>query len=216
MSSQKEKCLERIRIGLNQLSVIKSEYAALSDKQAVILLHFIGRGEQLIKASLMAEALHTPLQVLCRVFCEDFILACWVSQSLGAAEEYEKGVQAEVAKMMGVSLSNSWAILRNKHSKEPVTREFMETEFIPKLKALKTPRTNINQIAREIGLEKLYDILYRASSLELHGNTFGLALPRDDYMGLSAIASILDCLVATLTLPRKPFDPQKILARMRI
>jgi hypothetical protein len=87
------------------------------------------------------------------------------------------------------------------------------------LNALKTPRTNIEQIAQKLGLQKVYDILYRASSLELHGNTFGLPQPQGDeadYMALSAIDAILDCLLATVSLPRKPYDAQDILIRMRI
>jgi hypothetical protein len=219
MNSKKEKCLVRIRERLKQLLVVKSAYAIKQDRQDIVLLHFIERAEEIVKASLLVEALPTPLQVLCRVFCEDLFLVCWIAQSLEATKEYEEGVQAEMAKMLGVSLSNGWGVIRNRHSKEPITQDFMETQFLPKLKALKTPRTNIEQIAQRLGLQKVYDILYRASSLELHGNTFGLFLPKTDeadYIALSAIDAILDCVLATVALPRKAYDAQDILARMRI
>jgi hypothetical protein len=217
--TKKEKCLERIREGLKQLASIKADYATCQDKQDVILLHFLGRAEQLVQAAVLIDTLATPLQILCRVFCEDFFLACWISQSKEAADEYETGVTAETAKMMGVSLTNGWGVIQNRHTKEPVSREFMQTEFLPKLKVLKTPRTKIEQIAQKLGLQKAYDILYRGASLDLHGNTFGIfEHPHEDgdYAALSAIEAILDCLMALLELPRRPYDAKAILVRMRL
>jgi hypothetical protein len=95
----------------------------------------------------------------------------------------------------------------------------MKADFLPKLKALKTPRTKVEQIAQKLGLQKLYDILYRGASLDLHGNTFGLPeYPGEggDYVALSAIDAILACLVALIELPRIPYDAKAILARMRL
>jgi len=164
------------------------------------------------------EALPTPLHILCRVLCEDFFLVCWISQSSEAAKEYEDGVAAELAKMLGLSLSRGWGAIRKRHSGEAVTQEFMETEFFPKLKALKTPRTKIEKIAQGLGLQKLYDVLYRASSLDVHGNTFGLPVPPEEpgYIALSSIDGILACMVDVLALPRKPYDAKAILTRMRV
>jgi len=219
MTNKKEKCLARIQESLAQLTTIKGAYAIQKDKQSIVLLHFVERAEQIAKASLLLDTLPTPLQILCRVLCEDFFLVCWICRSIKAAEEYERGVEAEVAKMMRACISNGWGILQNKHSKEPVTKEFMETEFLPKLKTLKTPRTNIGQIAQELGLLKVYDILYRGMSLELHGNTFGLPTPNGegaDYMALSAIDSVLDCFVLSVKLPRQPYEAHDILVRMRL
>jgi hypothetical protein len=217
MSSNKETCLARIRSGLEQLLAIKRAYAMQQDNQGKVLLHFIGRAEEIIRASLLVEALPTPLHILCRVLCEDFFLVCWISQSSGAAKEYEEGVAAELAKMLELSLSRGWGAIR-KSSGKAVTQEFMDTEFLPKLKALKTPRTKIEQIAQGLGLQKLYDILYRASSLDVHGNTFSLPLPPEEpgYMALSSIDGILACMVTVLGLPRKPYDANAILTRMRV
>ncbi|MGB8031109.1 MAG: DUF5677 domain-containing protein [Terracidiphilus sp.] len=217
--TKKEKCIERIRDGLKQLASTKADYAVRQDKQDVILLHFIERAEQIVQAALLIDTLETPLQILCRVFCEDFFLTCWISQSTEAADEYEAGVAAEIAKMMRVSLTNGWGVIRDRHTKAPVGEEFMKTEFLPKLKTLKTPRTNVEQIAQKLGLQKLYDILYRGASLDLHGNTFGLPEHPDeggDYAALSAIDAILACLVILLELPRKPYVARPILVRMRL
>jgi hypothetical protein len=217
--TKKEKCLERIRYGLNQLVSIKAGYATRQDKQDMILRHFLDRAEQIVQAALLIETLATPLQILCRVFCEDLFLACWISLSKEAADEYEVGVAAEVAKMMGVSLTNGWGVIQNRHTKEPVSEGFMQTEVFPKLKALKTPRTNVEQIAQKLGLQKVYDILYRGASLDLHGNTFGLPdHPGEgaDYAALSAIDAILACLISLAELPRKPFDAKAILVLMRL
>jgi hypothetical protein len=218
MSSKKESCLARIGQGLEQLSAIKRAYTVQQDDQDKVLLHFIERAEEIIKASLLVEALPIPLHILCRVFCEDFFLICWISQSYKAAKEYEDGVAAELAKMLDLSLSRGWGTIRNKHSREPVTREFMETQFLPRLKALKTPRMKIEQIAQGLGLPKLYDILYRASSLDVHANTFSLPLPpeKPGYMALSSINALLDCMVTVLALPRRPYDAKAILTRMRV
>ncbi len=217
--TKKEKCLERIREGLKQLVTIKAGYATRQDRQEVILLHFLDRAEQIVRAAALIDTLATPLQILCRVFCEDLFLACWISQSMEAADEYEAGVASEVAKMMGISLTNGWGAIQNRHTKAPVSEEFMQTEFFPKLKALKTPRTNVEQIAKKLGLQKVYDILYRGASLDLHGNTFGLPDHQGeggDYAALSAIDAILDCLLTLVELPRKPFNAKAILVRMRL
>ena len=217
--TKKEKCVKRIREGLKQLSAIKADYAMRQDKQDQILLHFLDRAEQILQAVLLIDTLATPLQILCRVFCEDFFLACWISQSTEAAEEYEAGVTAAVAKMMGVSLANGWGVIQSRHTNTPVSKEFMQTEFFPKLKTLKTPRSNVEQIAQRLGLQKVYDILYRGTSLDLHGNTFGLLEHLDegrDYDALSAIDAILACLVALVELPRKSYDAKSILVRMRL
>jgi hypothetical protein len=96
MSSKKESCLARIGQGLEQLSAIKRAYTVQQDDQDKVLLHFIERAEEIIKASLLVEALPIPLHILCRVFCEDFFLICWISQSYKAAKEYEDGVAAEL------------------------------------------------------------------------------------------------------------------------
>lgn len=217
--TKKEKCLERIREGLKQLASIKADYATHQNKQDVILLHFLNRAEQIVQAAVLIETLATPLQILCRVFCEDFFLTCWISQSDEATNEYEAGIAAEVAKMMDVSLANGWGVIQDRHTKTPVSREFMQTELLPKLRALKAPRTKIEQIAQKLGLQKVYDILFRGTSLDIHGNTFGLpehSGEGGDYDALSAIDAILACLVALLELPRKPYDAKAILVRMRL
>jgi len=95
----------------------------------------------------------------------------------------------------------------------------MEQEFWPKLKTLRAPRTNIEQIAQRLGLQKLYDTLYRAASLEVHGNTFGLPGLRDaeaDYTALSSIDALLNCIIAIVALPRKLLESKEILSRLRI
>jgi hypothetical protein len=217
--TKRTKCLERMRERLKQLAAIRSEYARLTDKQDVILQHFLDRAEQIAQAAVSIDILATPLQILCRVLCEDFFLVCWISQSKEAAEEYEAGVAAEVAKMMSVSLANGWGVIQNIHTKAPVSRAFMQTELLTKLKALKTPRTKIEQIAQKLGLQKVYDILYRGASLDLHGNTFGLPEQSDEdaaYAALSSIDAILSCLVPLVELPRKPYDAKAILVLMRL
>jgi len=217
--TKKSICLDRIREGHKRLVEVRGAYAVLRDKQDIVLLHFLDRADQIVQAALLIDSLATPLQILCRVLCEDFFLACWIAQSQTAVEEYEAGVAAEVAKMMSASLRNGWGVIRNRQTKQAVTREFMQNEFLPKLKALKTPRAKIEQIAQKLGLARVYDILYRSASLDLHGNTFGVldgSSDGGDYRALSSIDAVLACLLVLVELPRKPYDPKVILALMRL
>jgi hypothetical protein len=219
MTDQKSLCIDRIRNQMSQLSNIRDSYLGRRDKTDTVLLHFIQRTEEIVTSSLLSAGLPTVLMILCRVLCEDLFLIYWIAQSTEAAEEYEEGVQNEMAKMLGVSLSNGWGVIRNIHTGEVVSKEFMEQEFWPKLKALRAPRTRIEQIAQRLGLQKLYDTLYRAASLEVHGNTFGLPEPRGgdaDYIALSSIDALLNCILAIVALPRKILEPKEILSRLRI
>jgi len=219
MADQKSFCIDRIRKQMSRLSDIKDSYQGLREKTDTVLLHFIERTEEIVTSSLLSAGLPTVLMILCRVLCEDLFLIYWITQSTEAADEYEEGVQNEMAKMLGVSLSNRWGVIRNIHTGEAVSKEFMEQEFWPKLKTLRTPRTKIEQIAQRLGLQKLYDTLYRAASLEVHGNTFGLPEPRGaeaDYIALSSIDALLNCILAIVALPRKIVEPNEILSRLRI
>lgn len=219
MMSKIETCLERIKQRSQQLSSLKREYGNLADKQSLILLDFINRAEEIAKATLLLSTLPVPLQILCRVLCEDFFLVCWISASSRAAEEYEQGVTTEVAKILSATLSNGWGNIQHTEFKEPVTHEFMKNEFYPKLNSLKTSKKSAEKIATTMGLQKVYDILYRTCSLHLHGNTFGLpSAPPDEeiFIPLSAIDSLFNCLLMTVALPRKAFNAENILTEMHL
>ena len=147
------------------------------------------------------------------------MLVCWIAHVQGAADEYQTGVVSEKAKMMRASLQNRRAVIQNRSTGEPVSDDFMQDVFLPKLATLKIPRKNIEQIAKAMDLGKLYDVLYRSMSLDLHGNSFGLpeySGEGADFAALSALETLLDCMILILAVPRRSFNAMEILVRMKL
>jgi Family of unknown function (DUF5677) len=215
MAPQTEDYIVALRDRLEELGVERKKYPMNGTKQDAVLLHFIERAEQFVAASLAIVDYPIPLSVMSRVLCEDFFLAVWVAASEQNATEYEDGVNSEIAKMLSVHLNAGRAVMRNKITTEPASEEFMNEYFLPKLKSLNTHRTKVEQIAKAAGLQRVYDILYRGASLEVHGNTFtavsATAPVKPAIVPLSSIATITKCLIAVVAFPRQPVSTESLL-----
>lgn len=222
MNDQTDKYIPLLEDKFAKLEMLLSDPAYINPAttQDAVLLHFIGRASQIAKACMFCSQLPTPLRILNRVLCEDLFLVFWVAISESNAQEYEGGGLSEIAKMMRVNLDSRRAVIRKKSSGEKATDEFMATEFMPKLKALGSPRTKIEQIAQQCGLQRVYDIVYRFDSLEVHANTFCLSPPDENALGLTAalssISAILKCILTILTPPRKEVKPEELLKILRV
>jgi hypothetical protein len=201
---------------LEQFRAERAKYPAYGTKQDEVLLHFIERAEQFVGASITAKDYPLSLSVISRILCEDFFLVVWIAESEKNALEYEAGVLSEVAKMMEVNLAAGRSVIQNKTTKTPVSAKFMDEELLPKLRSLKAPRARIEALAKGAGLQRVYDILYRGTSLEVHGNTFGFWPSIDGHnftadIPLSSIAAVAKCLIAVIAFPRRSVPTRELL-----
>lgn len=219
---QIEKFVEELNVILEKIQIQRRSpaYLAPQNDQDAVLRYFIGRAIQIAQACILTSHLATPLEILCRVLCEDFFLVAWIAKSEGNAQEYKDGAISEVAKMMRLHLISGRAVLRQKSSGKVATEEFMATEFMPKLQALDSPRMKLEQIAQQCGFQRVYDILYRSSTLEVHANSFDLFQIEGDISGsiptLSSVVTLLDCILLIVAYPRREVTSQEILRIMRL
>jgi hypothetical protein len=187
----------------------ETPYIAPENERDKVLLHFASRGIQIGEACFRIGDLQTPLFILARVLCEDFLLMFWASQSEKNAAEYSKKVQSEMARMLTKSLTNKRARLREKKSGKVVTEI-----FLPKLAGFISKRKHLGEIARESGLEKVYDRIYPFNSLEVHGNTLGLCESNPAHtvaVALSAINAFLRAILNVVDAGDNPLTAAEIL-----
>jgi len=176
--------------------VAKPAFGNVATQQSKILVNFLSRAIQIGEGCLLVgrDRLGTPLFVLTRVLCEDLFLITWISISEANAAEYVDAVVWEVARLGLLNLERGRAKIINKTTGEDHT-----AAMVPKFKELKTNRTNIEQLAGELGLGKVYDILYRSMSSEVHGKTFGIGSSSDND-GLAASLPAVISLIQTICL----------------
>lgn len=212
--------VELLETEMRRLRAQRERYPESGTKQDEVMLHFMDRADQIASAAVLCAELATPLQILSRVLCEDLFLVYWIADSEENAVKYEEGVLSELAKGMRANIRAGRANLRNIRTKEPVTEEFINNELLPRLSAMTNPRANIEQLAGEKGLSRVYDILYRAASLEVHGNTFGIVAAAQNGEGcdiaLPAILALLECIIAIVHYPRRTVSVSEILTILRL
>jgi hypothetical protein len=170
-------------------------FLASTKKRDKVLVYFMDRAAQISEASFRINDLQLPLFVLARVLCEDLFTMYWVSLSDSNAEEYCKFATSEMAKVISTNLKNKRARVRKVSSKKDVT-----AEFLPKLASRIVKKTRVEQIAELTGLSKVYDIVYRYNSLEVHGNTFGLSEMKPEMDGIAVAASAINALLQVILL----------------
>ncbi len=165
--------------------------ASQPGEQAQILHHFLDRALQMsVGCDLLCRArLGTPLAALMRILCEDLFLCLWVALSEKDAAEYARAVASESIRLVRAMLENGRERINHIQTGEDKTAE------VPRrAKGSTTNRIKIEQLAKRLGLSKVYDLVYRYPSMAFHGIAFGLASPREEeeiYNALSAIVSIV-------------------------
>lgn len=187
----------RIRQNVDALKARLNLPAFFASKQEGdrLLCYFMGRAVQIGEACFRISDLEVPLFVLARVLCEDFFIMYWASLSEQNAAEYSKAALSEMAKMLRQNLKNKRARVRDISSGKDVT-----AKFLPKLERHVSQKKTIEQIARESGLSKVYDIIYRYDSLEVHGNTFGLSELKSPMDGIAVAASAINAFLRVILL----------------
>lgn len=133
------------------------------------------------------ERLGTPLFALMRIICELMFRIDWVSLSSTNATEFESEVRSEIAKIASVNLERGRATIVNRTTGEDHT-----ATILPEIRTLKQPGKIIETLANNLGLSKVYDIVYRFSSLEVHMKTFGTKSSSEE----TALSAGLDSIVS--------------------
>jgi len=167
-------------------------YSAARQKQQEIRVYFTRRAVQLGEAAFRIGDLEIPQFVLARVLCEDFILLFWVSLSPKNATQFDKTGLSAMSKLVRVNVTRGRALLRS-----TITGKNESESLLPKLDRFKLSR-NLEEIAKDLGLSKLYDVTYRFDSLHVHANMFGLGRENEQEgtaVALSAINATLKVIV---------------------
>ncbi len=202
--------VDALRARLNLPSFIVSERER--DK---VIWYFMGRAAQLGEACFRISDLQLPLFVLARVLCEDFFTVYWVSLSEKNAAEYSKAGLSEMARMLRHNLKNKRARAKEISSGKDVT-----SEFLPVLDLHISKKKTIEKIAQESGLSRVYDIVYRYDSLEVHGNTFGLSGANSEMdaiaVGVSAINAFLKVILLIADNKDRPLTAGEVLSALNM
>jgi len=182
------------QIGEMKNRIALPAYVNTSGEQSRILAHFLVRALQMSEASdLVSRAkLGTPLAALTRILCEDLFLCFWVSRSEKDAAEYSSAVRSEALRLVRIMAENGRGTFRRASTHEDKTGEVLQ-----RLKQEKTDSVKIEQLAARLGLRKVYDLLYRYPSMEVHGKAFGLPSQSEEGGILAALSAIV-ALVKTI------------------
>ncbi len=203
--------LEELRSQVDKLKSLSSNLSIcnstiLQDKIIKDLLYdAIQLGEG---AFLVGNArLGTPLFALMRIICELMFRIDWVSLSPDNAIEFESEVCSGMEKTVAVYLKRGRATIVNGTTGEDYT-----DKILPQIRTSKQPGKIIENLAKDLGLSKVYDIVYRFSSLEVHIKTFGMS-PSDEEALLAGLASIVSLIkVISLITENKVLRNQKTAA----
>jgi hypothetical protein len=117
-------------------------------------------------SSLGKDKNSVALGVIARVVLENLILLLWLQISEANAKELGDTPVEELTRLMKINLESGKAEIRNAHTGKDATAEFLASDrFKSTLK-----RSSVAQRAKEAGVEDLYNVFYRALSLEVHGH----------------------------------------------
>jgi hypothetical protein len=141
-------------------------YRTPEHPQEEVLLQFLTRATELGEGCLLLghARLTVPLLVLMRVLTETLFSIYWASLSGSNAKMYADGELSDLARMARLNLEKGRMKVRDCSSGEDRT-----ASVLPDIQQLEKPKLKIEQIARDSGLGKVYDILYRFGSIEVHG-----------------------------------------------
>lgn len=165
--------------------------------------YFANRAIQLGEACFRIYDLDIPLAILARVLCEDLIRLSWALQSDQNATEFERLAISELTRVLRANLIDGRARIRDIKTGADVTKV-----VLPVAEDFIAAKKTVSEMARETGLSKLYDVVYRYGSLTPHALTFGLGpeeAGRDPILAtLSATNGVLGLITLTLDEPTPP------------
>lgn len=110
------------------------------------------------------------------------------------AADYSSAVTSEGVRLVRIMLENHRIQFRDVSTHEVKTAEVMS-----RCEDFKADRINIEKLAKKLGLSKVYDLLYRFPSLEVHGKMFGLPSQSEEE-GIRGVLSFIVSLATAIAL----------------
>lgn len=177
--------------------------------QTLLFHYFTSRAVKIGSAVLRVLDLDVPSAILCRVLCEDFISLYWVAQSARNAEHYTKRSLREMGKRATILISR--LIEEKKRKGQSVAG--INAEPFKKMTPNIKPKT-VADMAKEVGLEVLYDHVYRRTSSEIHGHQWGvfrIDLKNQELLILSYLSTLMVLTVGVFNHGQKVITPKVVL-----
>jgi hypothetical protein len=211
MLQSKAEYISEIEDAVKSLQALLPEFEKLERRGTNVMLshYFADRAVKIGTAVLRILDLDVPLAILCRVLCEDFISLYWVSQSSQNADAYTKRSLRELGKRGTILLSR--LIEDKKRKGESVAGINVEPfrKMTPKGKS-----ETVSDMAKELGLDALYDYVYRGTSSDIHAHewgTFRKKIANEDLLVLSYLSNFLLLMVGVFSQGTQVVSPKVIL-----
>ena len=106
------------------------------------------------------------LGILSRSLLEQLITVSWSIRSVENAESQIGAGSGEMAKALRINLKAGTAKIRDRHTGEDVTANYLANEQAKQSRK----RRSVEEQAKEAGILDLYTVFYRLLSLETHGH----------------------------------------------
>lgn len=144
------------------------EVTGQADLRDEIARQHLSRAAELLKGAAALGAIQNAacLGILGRCLLEQLITVLWAIRSLENAKTHQNAAKTELAKALKINLKAGKAKIKNMHSGEDATTEFLETEQMKNI----PKRKSVEELAREADVSDLYTVFYRFMSLETHGH----------------------------------------------
>jgi hypothetical protein len=157
---------KQVQLVLNDLPRLTAEIAS----DDVAASHFIDRlrvaTDNAAGCALLADArLSAPVAAVVRTMLESLVTTHWASLNNANAEEIQTAAQFEFMRLMRNLVTKGRGIIQNRITGQNETQRILDH---PLIKTAKRP-PRINRMAKESGLDKLYDLSYGFMSLLAHG-----------------------------------------------
>jgi hypothetical protein len=211
MLQTREEYISEIEEVLKVLQEILAEFEKIKhhNTQSLLSHYFACRAAKIGSAALRVLDLDVPFAILCRVLCEDFIGLYWVAQSPQNAEYYTKRSLREMGKRATILISRF--IEDTKRKGQSVVGVSVEPfqKMTPKMKS-----KTLADMAKEVGLEALYDHVYRGTSSDVHGHQWGMFridLKNLELLVLSYLSTLLVLMVGLFNHGQKIITPKVVL-----
>jgi hypothetical protein len=211
MRKTKEEYVSEIEEVLKVLQEILAAFEKIKrhNTQTLLFHYFASRASKIGSAALRILDLDVPFAILCRVLCEDFISLYWAAQSAQGAEYYTKRSIREAGKRATILMLRF--IEDKKRKGQSVAGISVEPfqKMTPKMK----PKA-LADMAKELGLEALYDHVYRGMSLDIHGHQWGVFrtdLKNQKLLVLSYLSTLLVLTVGLFNHGPKVITPKVVL-----
>ena len=126
------------------------------------------RAAELVRGAAALGAIQNAacLGILGRCLLEQLITALWAIRSLENARTHQNTAKTELTKALKINLTAGKAKIKNRHTGEDATTEFLETEQMKNI----PKRKSVEELAKEADVSDLYTVFYRFMSLETHGH----------------------------------------------